>query len=399
MLDAVIRAGADPLMSDADGKTLLHHAAKEGSPEQIVTLLGYGLELEAKDRFKETPLHCAARGDRPKNLETLIKAGSDIDPLNEDGRTPLHRAVLRAQVDNVQILINSGADINRPEKNRKGRRALHMAAESGTESMFQCLKDLISAGAAINTKPQAWSGELDLTPLQRASRGGYSDALRALLTAGADIDSVDSYYRGTALHWAAWGRHTEAISILIDAGSNPTFPARKDATPLHWLASIRNWKCLEGELLGSWASRTSIPYHRDPFIFRAKNVCTAIHRLLQAGADIDARTEEGATPLHWAAQTDLYEANDREGITRALIAAGANVTSRLDDGRTPLHLASHGLVKILIRAGADPNVKDNNGGTPLHVAARWWDCRPRNSFQRAHSSPTNISSLIECGAN
>lgn len=88
-------------------------------------------------------------------------------------------------------------------------------------------------------------------------------------------------------------------------------------------------------------------------------------------ANVNAKNEDGETPLHWAA------ANGYLKITKILISAGADVNAKNKYGQTPLHLAvSRGRLKvaeILISAGADDvNAKSNSGWTPLHVAAYQW---------------------------
>ena len=55
----------------------------------------------------------------------------------------------------------------------------------------------------------------------------------------------------------------------------------------------------------------------------------AIHLLLDAGADIDARNEHGFTALHHAAQQGHIAA------AKALIQRGANLALLDDEGRTP----------------------------------------------------------------
>lgn len=89
--------------------------------------------------------------------------------------------------------------------------------------------------------------------------------------------------------------------------------------------------------------------------------------LLNAGADVDARNEEGAMPLHLAAQ---YGHDD---VARVLLAANATVEARRIAGLTPLHVAAaHGrfaVVKRLLAAHADVNARDNGQWTALHHAA------------------------------
>ena len=79
-----------------------------------------------------------------------------------------------------------------------------------------------------------------------------------------------------------------------------------------------------------------------------------------------ATDEDGATPLHWAAQEGHTD------IGRILLNAGADVDAKKEDGYTPLHIAAQlgklNIVEALLKAGADPTVTDSNGKTPRDVA-------------------------------
>jgi len=53
----------------------------------------------------------------------------------------------------------------------------------------------------------------------------------------------------------------------------------------------------------------------------------AVRQHLAAGTDVNAKTDEGETPLHYAKTKEIYE---------LLIANGADVNAKTDRGRTPL---------------------------------------------------------------
>ena len=92
----------------------------------------------------------------------------------------------------------------------------------------------------------------------------------------------------------------------------------------------------------------------------------AVELLIASGADVNAKTESGWMPLHSAA------INDHKTIAELLIASGADVNAKMGDtaGSVPLHYAkSKDVIKLLLANGADVNAEGNYGGTRLLGAA------------------------------
>jgi ankyrin repeat protein len=73
---------------------------------------------------------------------------------------------------------------------------------------------------------------------QNAAEGGDADALRAMLEAGEDVDSLDRYGQ-TALMLAARSGHVAAVEVLVEAGAQLDHTAKYRLSAL-MLATIND---------------------------------------------------------------------------------------------------------------------------------------------------------------
>lgn len=221
------------------------------------------------------------------------------------------------------------------------------------------------------------------TPLYRAAWAGDPQVIRALLEAGADPRALTDHGE-SALHAAARRRlpHTpEVITLLADAGLDVNARNAKGQTPLHLARTDDNLPAIH-KLLELGAD----PDARDDagrvavsacvwdggggfrgWDFLAASPVESIRGCLESGVPVDARHEEGATPLALLISTGIC-CTDFKNVLREFVAAGAD--ARDDRGRTPLHRAGPTIVtSALLEAGADPGARDSAGSTPMHIAA------------------------------
>ena len=133
------------------------------------------------------------------------------------------------------------------------------------------VKDLIDQGANINEADA--SGD---SPLIMAAYQGYTEIVRLLLEAGADVTVVDPGMKATALHAAAYAGRSEAAKLLIDyhididkQGPNNGYTALHDAI----------WQ---------------------------NNIDTA-HIIIEGGAKLHIKSHSGQTPLEFALSRNRRE--------------------------------------------------------------------------------------------
>lgn len=102
-------------------------------------------------------------------------------------------------------------------------------------------------------------------------------------------------------------------------------------------------------------------------IASAKGYTKEIERWLKQGANVNAATPEGVTPLMFAV------ANNQEESVRLLLENDADTEKAANDSKTPLLVAVDNgntrIAEILIREGADIDYADRNGATALHYAS------------------------------
>jgi ankyrin repeat protein len=133
------------------------------------------------------------------------------------------------------------------------------------------------------------------------------------------------------------------------------------------------------------------PLHRASH----KGHVQVVIELIDHGADVEATTISGATPLHYACSKgrvavviELIGPNDSNGAPSSILGkrksrGGANIEAKTDLGHTPLHLATWGghpaIVKALLNGGANILAVNNEGDLPIHIAVRIRNSSRRNS--------------------
>ncbi|MHC4679204.1 MAG: ankyrin repeat domain-containing protein [Planctomycetota bacterium] len=190
-----------------------------------------------------------------------------------------------------------------------------------------------------------------------ASRGD-TGKVEALVRKGIDVNVADA--QGcTALHYAAQEGHKEVVELLLSKDAKINAKNRDGRTPLELAASQRR-KDVMKLLVEKGADIPTI--HLAAFV----GSLGKLRSFVQAGTDVDAKDEDGRTPLLRAIVSKHVDA------VKFLIEAGADVNRRDEQGYVPLVHALWGLdsdmVKLLLDKGADVHAKDTSGYTPLHWA-------------------------------
>ena len=326
---SLIQQKADVNMTQADGTTAMHWAARWDDVETAGLLIRAGANAKTANRDGATPMFLAAMNGSAAMIEVLLNAGVDPNaPVLSHGETALMMAARTGGVNAVKGLLGRGAKINATESLR-GTNALMWAAEQGHAAIVRLLLDNGANAAAhsrviqpikrnglgfARTGPDGKpNGDPmgGLTALLFAVREGSLDTARVLIDAGADVNdaSVDG---SSPLLVAVQNGQYEIAGLLAGHGANLNQANVKGWTPLYLAVANRD------------ALSTAVPAPA------ADGALDFIKILLNSGADPNARIKV-RTEVHQA-NTSLWmkEAGATPLLRAALCVAGRHGRSGQD---------------------------------------------------------------------
>lgn len=200
------------------------------------------------------------------------------------GDTPLVAATCNGNFEVVRMLVKAGADVNQP--NAEGTLPLQMGRDL-RESSVDSLHD-----------------------------DTYADIAQYLLAHGAQVNAVDRVWGYTALDLAAANGRVKVIDVLLSHGAHIDEPKRR-AILATGAPDPADWQV-------GWT----------PLDFAVnRSQLAAVTRLLDRGANMNARTADGSTALLMAVT------GRKSNIIRLLAERGADV-----------HLAARGDITPIIAA-------------------------------------------------
>ena len=103
--ELLVEKGASLALTENNGATVLHRAARRGRFELAARFAELAPQLvNAKDAYGETPLHIAAEAGRDDMVQALLDRGADPTLKNSNGRNALFLAQREKHADVAQQL-------------------------------------------------------------------------------------------------------------------------------------------------------------------------------------------------------------------------------------------------------------------------------------------------------
>lgn len=387
-------------VSEVQASTLID-AVKAGDTDAVRTLLKEGADPDHAGSYGQNALHWASYYAADEIIALLLQAGADANVVTNTGETALELAIEQDDTDAVRQLLAAGA--NAQTRRKSGESMLMLVAESGNADM---LRDLLQHGAEADWR-ESGHGQ---TALMFAARAGHAEIVDILLQHGADPDAATSigktpeFIAPNSVPGFGFGEGILRGGVPADRGRRE--PAPGGMTPLLYAARHNHVDVARLLLEHGGDINKAEANNIYPLLMAISNDNVEIaHFLLQHGSQINEQDWYGRSPLWEAVNVrNLYVHNatfqnfiEREPyvpLIEALLEAGADVNARTKEtppfrnhlleitgslewvdftGQTPFLTAALAgdvtVMKLLLQYGADPNINTFEGTTPLMAAA------------------------------
>jgi len=343
----LLKAGAkvDP-RENFGGQTPLMWAVARRHPEMVELLASKGANVNARSAIRDyqrvataesraksldrggfTPLLYAARENCRECAEILLKHKADVNLGDPSEVSPLSVAMLNANWDIAKRLVEAGADVN--QWDWYGRAPLHVAIENMTTANNRNPLDvdhpntatgrdlvnlLVERGANPNQQQHfgatglGGAADRGLTPFLVACGSGNIEVVKLLLAHGANVHLATADGRGPiimAVSSRPGGRRSPFAAPPSaegdDEGDAAAGPRAPRANPQVEIVKLLAAEGADVNLMAKvhFLARTrgGSALH---YVVRNGGNPQLIQALLDLGADINAKDEDGLTALDYA---------------------------------------------------------------------------------------------------
>ena len=242
------------------------------------------------------------------------------------------------------------------------------AIRAGNERVFEELIDKIDIDQCDTM--------LHNSPLHFAAFYNRIVFARKIIAKGANLNQMN-YLGATALTTAIEKGHTLIVRILINSpGIDLSIVDKQGVSILHKAVSTGNAEILNfiiKNMNGKLSINCCTNYDNLTALHQAayNGQLPMVKILVNAGADVNAKTNTNTTPLHLAA------IKNHEKVIKYLIKSYANVDAQDNYQRTALHYAAiYGHLDAsenLIEGSANYSISDYQQETPISISLKDYD--------------------------
>ncbi|KAG7381704.1 Ankyrin repeat and EF-hand domain-containing protein 1, partial [Phytophthora boehmeriae] len=250
-----------------------------------------------------TPLHCAVSTGQLETVRWLLKRGAPPGTLAQasfrSSRVPPLFLAEHAEI--ARELLVHGAD------------PLVIPDPGFMNTMTPLQVAYIRGNYAVAQELEEWGSDVALTPFHLAAAQNDLPGVRKFLSHNTDVDCLGEMgyvglNRRTPLHWAAISGSTEAVDALLEAGADPNFQDARGRSPLHWAARLNKLDAVRSLLRASAEPNLMDGEFMTPLMCAASALDVSrelFSELTAAGGDIGYQLPStGDTALHMAVQQE-----------------------------------------------------------------------------------------------